>query len=65
MLENRQVIDSEWDEIEYGVKRESLYQRQVKAFEESERNEDYGFEFKKYNRGITSWNRTERNEITP
>lgn len=31
-LENRMVIDSEWDEEEYGIKRESDYDNEERWF---------------------------------
>lgn len=40
-IENRMVVDSEWGEIEYGVKRPNLYQKKRQAYEEAEREETY------------------------
>lgn len=39
LIENRMVVDSEWDEIEYGVKHQNRYQRQREAYEQAEREE--------------------------
>ncbi len=36
MLENRMVIDEEWDELEYGVKHETHQKRKARIFEETE-----------------------------
>lgn len=41
-IENRMVVDSEWDEIEYGVKHCNMYQRKRQAYDEAEREERYG-----------------------
>lgn len=47
-FENRTVVDSEWGEIEYGIKRPNIYQKKRQAYEEAEREEtDHGFT-KKY-----------------
>lgn len=43
-IENRMVVDSEWGEIEYGIKHRNTYQRRRQAMDEAEREEtDYGF----------------------
>lgn len=40
MVENRMVVDSEWDEIEYGVRRnKTRFERQREAYDEAEREE--------------------------
>jgi hypothetical protein len=39
-IENRMVMDSQWDELEsyqFGIRRDGLYKRQRKAYEEEER----------------------------
>lgn len=36
-IENRMMIDSEWDEIEYGVKHKTRLEREQEALEEAER----------------------------
>lgn len=39
-IENRMVVDSKWDELEayqFGIRRDGLYKRQCKAYEEEER----------------------------
>lgn len=41
-IENRMVVDSEWDEIEYRVKHRNRYQRQKEAYEQAEREEIHG-----------------------
>ena len=41
-IENRMVIDSEFDEIEYGVKHKNLYERHREAYEQAEREETHG-----------------------
>lgn len=38
-IENRMVVDSEWDEIEYGVKHKTRYEREKEAYEEAERED--------------------------
>lgn len=40
MIENRMVIDSEWDEIEYGVPNKSRLERERRNFDEEEMEED-------------------------
>lgn len=39
-IENRMVVDSEWDEIEYGVKHSNMYQKKRQAYDEAEREEE-------------------------
>ena len=39
-IENRMVIDSEWDEIEYGVPNKSRLERERRTFDEMEMEED-------------------------
>lgn len=41
-IENRMVVDSEFGEIEYGIKHPNMYQRKRRACEEAEREELYG-----------------------
>lgn len=43
-IENRMVVDSEWDEIEYGVKHKTHLERQREAYDEAEREGNNGFE---------------------
>lgn len=35
--ENRMVVDSEWNEIEYGIKHKTRYEREMEAYEQAER----------------------------
>lgn len=42
-IENRMVVDSSWNEIEYGVKHKTLFERQQDAYEEAEREDNHGF----------------------
>ena len=42
-IENSMVVDSEWDEIEYGIPSRARIKRERKAYEEAER-EEYGDE---------------------
>lgn len=39
-IENRLVVDSEWDEIEYGVPNKSRLRRERQAYEAEEREDD-------------------------
>lgn len=39
-IENRMVIDSEWDEIEYGVTNKSRLERERRTFDEMEMEEE-------------------------
>ena len=42
-IENRMVVDSEWDEIEYGVRRnKTRFEKQREAYDEAEREETHG-----------------------
>ena len=38
-IENRMIVDSEWDEIEYGVPSNARLKRQRQAYEEAERED--------------------------
>lgn len=38
-IENRMVIDSEWEEIEYGVPSRTRLKRERQAYEEAERED--------------------------
>ncbi len=38
-IENRMVVDSEWDEIEYGIPDKRRTKRQRSAYEEAEMGE--------------------------
>lgn len=40
-IENRLVVDSEWGEIEYGIRHPNMYQKKRQAYEEAEREETY------------------------
>lgn len=39
MIENRMVVDSEWNEIEYGVPNRARLKRERQAYEEEERED--------------------------
>ena len=42
-IENRMVVDSEWDEIEYGVRiNKTRFEKQREAYDEAEREETHG-----------------------
>lgn len=38
-IENSMVVDSYWNEIEYGVPHKTRYQRQMEAYEQAERED--------------------------
>ena len=38
-IENHMVIDSVFDEVEYGIKHKTRYEREREAFEEAERED--------------------------
>lgn len=38
-IENRMVVDSEWDEAEYGVPNKHRLKRERQAYEEAERED--------------------------
>lgn len=40
MIENRMVIDSEWDEIEYGVPNKYRLERERRIYDEEEMEEE-------------------------
>lgn len=39
-IENRMVVDSEWNEIEYGVPRETRQERERRIYDEMEREDE-------------------------
>lgn len=39
-IENRMVVDAEWNEIEYRVPAGNSYQRQRRAYDQAERDND-------------------------
>ena len=42
-IESRMVVDSAWDEIEYGVRRnKTRFEKQREAYDEAEREETHG-----------------------
>lgn len=40
MIENRMVVDSEWDEIEYGVPNKKRLERERRIYDEIELEEE-------------------------